>query len=170
MKDVLAVLKDLFDNNHPLSEVFVGLLPIAILELLRFLFSALMTPGGKRKELKGKWSGGGTDLYVADSKKAMLTFIVAMKLEVRWTDIRGSATLASADGSVKEELKLRGAFYADRFLRLNYTNQKKDQLGVIFRELGSDSDKLDGTYTGFSPIRSTIVAGTVNLTRPPKKA
>jgi hypothetical protein len=170
MKDVLAALKDLFDNNHPVSDVFVGLLPIAIWELLRFLFSALMTPGGKRKELKGKWAGGGTDLYVADPQKAKLAFTVTMKLKVRWTDIRGSATLATADGSVKEELKLRGAFYGDRFLRLNYTNQKKDQLGVIFLEFGSDNDKLDGTYTGFSPIRSTIVAGTVKLTRPPKKA
>jgi hypothetical protein len=170
MKDALAILKDLFDNNHPFSDVFVGILPIAIWELLRFLVSALMTPGGKRKELKGKWDGNGVDVYVRDATKPKMAFTVSMKLKVRWTDIKGSAILASADGSVKEQLKLRGAFYGDRFLRLNYTNQKKDQLGVIFLEFGSDNDKLDGTYTGFSPMRSTIVGGTVNLTRPPKKA
>jgi hypothetical protein len=170
MQDVLGVLKDLFESNRPLSDVFVGLLVIAIWEFLRLLFSVLTTPGGKRKELKGKWTGNGTDVYVADPKKPTMAFTLSMKLKVRWTDIKGSATVASVDGSVKEELKVRGAFHGDRFLRLNYTNKKKDQLGVLFLEFGSDNDKLDGTYTGFSPIRSTIVAGTLNLTRPPKKS
>ena len=88
MKDVLAVLKNLFDTNHPLSDVVVGLLPIAIWELLRFLLSALMTPGGKRKELKGRWEGKGADVYVRDAGKA------TMALPCRWT--------SKSDGRISE--------------------------------------------------------------------
>jgi hypothetical protein len=72
----------------------------------------------------------------------------------------------AAPSGVKEKLDLAGGFYKDRFVRLNYQNRDREQLGVIFLEFGPNSDLLSGTYAGYSPRRATVLAGKVDLTRP----
>ena len=163
----LADARRLFEAWHPYSDLIVAIAAIAIWEALRVLIGIFRTPKGRRKQLAGNWTGTGGDIYVANGAR-VLTFTLSMTLKVRSTSVEGSAQLSAASGD-REKLTLSGGFYNDRFLRLNYHNEKKDQLGVIFLEFGANSDVLKGSYSGFSPRRSTIVCGTVELVRPARR-
>lgn len=164
LHDVIVLMQGWFDNNHPFSDLSIGLLAIGIWEALRFCVEILRTPKGKRGQLKGAWKGHGNDVYVANGKSAM-AFDIELRIRVRSRYIAAKATLVGDDGKSSEKLELSGGFYDDRFLRLTYYNEGKQQQGVLFLELGPGCDYLAGTYTGYSPRRETIVAGTVRLTR-----
>ncbi|MGC2744538.1 MAG: hypothetical protein WA672_15285 [Candidatus Angelobacter sp.] len=78
--------------------------------------------------------------------------------------VKAHATL-SGGSEINDELSLFGMFYNDDYLQLSYynTNLVRKQLGVVVVRLGPDGLTLSGYYTGFSPRRETIVAGTIQL-------
>src|SRR5207244_7632775 len=91
-----------------------------------------------------------------------LPFSIELKIRVRSRRVIADAQLTSASGD-SEKLALEGAFYRDRFLRMTYSNDAKTQLGVLFLELDDNNEDLKGSYSGYSPRRSTIVAGTIKV-------
>jgi hypothetical protein len=157
-------LEALFNRYHPYSDFLIAFLAIVLWEIIKFARETAHTPKGRRKALAGKWQGKGVDVYTA-SGAAPLDFELKLILKVGSHDIKGTAYLAASSG-VQEKLDLIGGFYKDRFVRLNYQNSAREQLGVIFLEFGPNSDVLSGTYAGYSPRRATVLAGKVELARP----
>lgn len=64
-------------------------------------------------------------------------------------------------------IKLRGGFLHNRFLRLDYENVDKDaiQFGALIAELSEDGHAIVGTYAGFGAQTRMIVHGTLRLTK-----
>lgn len=118
----------------------------------------------RRGALLGRWEGKGADYYIEDSRKAKLDFGTVMTFDSVGPTVKAHATL-SGGSEINDELSLFGMFYNDDYLQLSYynTNLVRKQLGVVVVRLGPDGLTLSGYYTGFSPRRETIVAGTIQL-------
>jgi len=122
----------------------------------------------RRDALLGRWEGEGTDYYVEDPRKSKTTFVAAMTFTAVGHTVKASATVhAKATEEEVDELSLFGMFYNDDYMQLSYFNKNlaRKQLGVVVMGLLSSGSELRGSYTGFSPRRETIVAGTIYLKR-----
>jgi hypothetical protein len=104
----------------------------------------------RRGALLGRWEGQGTDNYVEDSRKPLFKFELIMDFQ-------------EAGRTIKADAVLSGVFYNEDYLQLSYYNKNlaRKQLGVAVLRLGPDGNTLSGYYSGFSPIRETIVAGSI---------
>jgi len=122
----------------------------------------------RRSVLLGRWEGEGSDYYVEDSRKPKVTFRVVMTFTTVGHTVKGNAALHIPDlGEADDKLFLFGMFYNDDYLQLSYYNENlaRKQLGVVVLGITPDGDALKGYYTGFSPRRETIVAGTIALAK-----
>ena len=118
----------------------------------------------RRDALLGRWEGTAEDYYVEDSRKPKMDFKAVMTFDGVGPTVKARATLTYADGQV-DEISLFGMFYNDDYLQLSYYNKDlaRKQLGVVVLRLDPNGSTLRGYYTGFSPRRETIVAGTIQL-------
>jgi hypothetical protein len=118
----------------------------------------------RREALLGRWEGEGTDYYVEDSRQPLGKFVAAITFTAVGHTVKASATIQPNE-TEEDELSLFGMFYNDDYLQLSYFNKNfaRKQLGVVVLGLQSSGTDLRGYYTGFSPRRETIVAGTIWL-------
>jgi hypothetical protein len=116
----------------------------------------------RRNALLGRWEGEGTDYYVEDPRRPLVKFVAAMTFTAVGHTVKASASIR-ANATEEDELSLLGLFYNDDYLQLSYFNKNfaRKQLGVVVLGLQSSGTELRGYYTGFSPRRETIVAGTI---------
>jgi hypothetical protein len=122
----------------------------------------------RRDALLGRWEGKGSDYYVEDSQKPQITFVAVMTFTAVGHTVKADSVLRGVGGvgSVDEDkISLLGMFYNDDYLQLSYYNKNlaRKQLGVVVLGLSPDGSTLRGYYSGFSPRRDTIVAGTIVL-------
>jgi hypothetical protein len=119
----------------------------------------------RKDALLGRWEGRGEDYYVEDCRKPKITFDATMTFKAVGHTVKAVAVLQSVSSPEKDELFLFGMFYNDDYLQLSYYNKNlaRKQLGVVVLGLSSSGSDLRGYYTGFSPRRETIVAGTIEL-------
>lgn len=135
-------------------------------EFAKWFWEQTRTPGGRRKQIKGKWIGTGTDIHTSDGSQPM-PFECELTFYIGWRRVKAKAKLKNtASPEIEDTLEFEGAFYDNYFLRLNYQSEQKIQLGAVIFELSKGGNTLSGTYAGFSPRRSTIVTGTLELKRP----
>jgi hypothetical protein len=108
-------------------------------------------------------------LYVEDSAQAQnMPFSVVMTYTAVGHTVKAHAALTFADSAhPTDKITLFGMFYNDDYLQLSYHNENlmRKQLGVVVLGLTPDGAALKGYYTGFSPRRATIVAGTISLNK-----
>ena len=123
---------------------------------------------GRRTALSGRWEGKGKDFYVEGSE-VFLSFRLVMIFTSTGRNVNADAELSGTwnGGETTDKLVARGEFYNDDYLQLSYwnVNLTKKHLGVIVLGLLPDGETLRGSYTGFSPRRNSIIAGTVELCR-----
>ncbi len=123
----------------------------------------------RRGVLLGRWEGRGTDYYVEDSAQPRnLQFSVEMTYTAVGHTVKAHAVLTGSDATqAADHVALVGMFYNDDYLQLSYHNENfaRKQPGVVVLGLGPNGDILKGYYAGFSPRRSTIVAGTIEMTK-----
>lgn len=121
----------------------------------------------RRNALLGRWEGQAEDYYVEDSRRALVGFSATMVFTTAGHTVRAEAIIWSATDTVQDDLVLSGTFYNDDYLQLSYCNKNfaRKQLGVVVLGLGPDGQTLSGSYTGFSPRRDTIIAGTISLSK-----
>lgn len=167
LSSALSQMDAWFNDHHPLSDLVIGVLAIIVWEVLRLFADVIRTPRGRPRQLRGSWSGSGTDVYVANGD-ATIQFRITLDIHLRLSNITAKAILF-LDGQEVERLRLSGGFYENRFLRLSYYNRDKTQQGTLFLEFSSNNDTLSGTFAGFSPRRETLVAGRVALERAGKQ-
>ena len=119
----------------------------------------------RRDALLGRWEGKGSDYYVEDSHKPQVTFTAVMTFTAVGHTVKADSVLRVPSPAEKDEICLFGMFYNDDYLQLSYYNKNlvRKQLGVVVLRLTPDGSTLRGYYTGFSPRRETIVAGTIVL-------
>jgi hypothetical protein len=91
-------------------------------------------------------------------------FSAVMTFDAVGPSVKARAILTYTDGQA-DQISLFGMFYNDDYLQLSYYNKNLalKQLGVVVLRLHPDGSSLSGYYTGFSPRRETIVAGTIKL-------
>jgi hypothetical protein len=121
----------------------------------------------RRDALLGRWEGQGCDYYVEDPTKLKVPFNAVMTFTSVEHTVKANAVLSEVESLEPDKLCLFGMFYNDDYLQLSYYNENftRKQLGVVVLGLTSDGSTIKGYYTGFSPRRETIVAGTIVLNR-----
>jgi hypothetical protein len=119
----------------------------------------------RRDTLLGLWEGKATDYYVEDSRKPLTTFDAVMTFKAVGHAVKADAVLRGVEQGERDEIGLSGMFYNEDYLQLFYHNKNlvRKQLGVVVLGLSPNGSTLRGFYTGFSPRRETIVAGTIVL-------
>jgi len=118
----------------------------------------------RRHALLDRWEGTAEDYYVEDSQKTKMGFAAVITFDAVGPTVKAHAVLTYDDGQA-DQISLVGMFYNDDYLQLSYYNKNLalKQLGVVVLRLDPDGSTLSGYYTGFSPRRQTIVAGTIKL-------
>jgi len=123
----------------------------------------------RRNVLLGRWEGQGSDYYVEDSGQPQnLPFSAVMTYTAVGHTVKAHAVLTAPNSmQTPDKINLFGMFYNDDYLQLSYYNENfaRKQLGVVVLGLTPDGATLKGYYTGFSPRRASIVAGTIALNK-----
>jgi hypothetical protein len=123
----------------------------------------------RRAVFLGRWEGKASDFYVEDSSKPKVTFALTITFTSVGRTVKADGVLQLPGSPKEDNLSLSGTFYNDDYVQLSYYNKSfaKRQLGVVVVGLSPDGSTQRGYYAGFSPERSTIVAGEVSLKKSP---
>jgi len=117
--------------------------------------------------LTGKWRG--TLTQEASSKDGPMEGELEFDLRCGRRTVRGSGVLwRSFDGHERAiSFGLKGGFLFERFLRMEYGNDKGHvvQFGSVVTELVSEGDRLRGRFVGYGSMSEDIVSGTISLTK-----
>jgi hypothetical protein len=146
------------------ATIVAASIPIAWLAVQKYFTSPL---SARRDALLGRWEGQGADYYVEDSREEPLTFSVVITFTAVGRRVKANAVVGDGDSANDDTLILLGTFYNDDYLQLSYYNKNfaTKQLGVAVLGLSPNGLGLKGYYSGFSPRRRTIIAGTIVLQR-----
>lgn len=160
--------------SHEIAVAMIGATTTIFAAALPPAFSALSNRrsrhlSARRDAFLGRWEGTGTDFYVEDSSKPKTTFTLTVTFTAVGRTVKADGVLRQASSSKGDDLSLSGTFYNDDYVQLSFYNKSlvKKQLGVVVVGLSPDGMIQRGYYTGFSPERSTIIAGAVSLERKP---
>jgi hypothetical protein len=126
----------------------------------------------RRGVLLGRWEGEGDDYYIEDGDNSRhnsprLPFSVVMTFTQVGRTVKANATIKGTSRGEKttDTLVMSGMFYDNDYLQLSYSSPNMKQLGVVVLALKPDNKSLKGHYSGFSPRRSTIVAGSITTSK-----
>ena len=122
----------------------------------------------RRAVLLGTWEGQARDYYVEDTTKPLSGFSARMTFTAVGRTVKAEALIQNIDiDDASDDLTLFGMFYNNDYLQLSYYNKNlaRKQLGVVVLGLAPDGKTLRGSYTGYSPRRETIIAGTISVSK-----
>ena len=119
----------------------------------------------RQKALTGTWSGKCIQDQSTKRESQELTF----KLELNAGRRRISGILYVEDTN-DFQFSIEGAFYHNKYLRLNYTahgaTEDAIDFGSIFLVLGDFPNKMNGKLVGYGSISEAIISGTVEFIKP----
>lgn len=122
-------------------------------------------PPERKDALRGSWIG----VFRQEAPKEVfgdgLDVEVTFSFEPRWKTIRGRAEYKSPIRNEYDRVVVKGAFYNDRFLRLEYENELKHvvHFGLFLLELSGGARRLEGRFLGIGRDTQVPVRGTVTL-------
>ena len=100
---------------------------------------------------------------------------IVMELDFKRDTIMGSARIVThfeperhgRAGPVEIQLRLRGGFYTDRLLKLEYKDQTPAvlQFGTMVLELSPRADELEGELVGYGSLSKRVIHGMVKLVK-----
>lgn len=119
----------------------------------------------RRAALTGRWQG--MLLQEVFVETTPTEGKLALELRCGWRTVKGTGVLQTTlDGEERlNRFYLRGGFLFDRFLRMEYKNEKGHvvQFGSVVLELSPEGNELNGRYAGYGVISVDNVSGTVKL-------
>lgn len=116
----------------------------------------------RRKSITGNWAG----VYYQDAneKRDAQEIRVSLELTAGSRLVTGMMRISDA---ADFQFHVEGAFYHDRYLRLNYTasgaTEHAIDFGAIFLVLGDLPDKMSGKVAGYGSISESLISGVVDL-------
>ena len=113
-----------------------------------------------RDAVYGNWKGH----YKQTLNGNMLSINLSMDLKVSSTGvITGKAKVPYGDETF--ELDIKGGFYSERFLKMDYENQNKSvlQFGAFIFKLSDNSKRLAGNFVGSGHVSGDIIGGNAIL-------
>lgn len=116
----------------------------------------------RQRNLMGTWEGTAAESYVESGEPAMKVTATLTFTKVSHS-LKAEAILSDASTEI-QKMSVIGTFH-ENYLQLSYRDKSntRRQLGVGILYLTAQGNILRGYYTGFSPLRETMVAGTVIL-------
>ncbi|MGL4631019.1 MAG: hypothetical protein ACRCVT_07415 [Leadbetterella sp.] len=108
----------------------------------------------------GRWKGSFEQIY----NNQLTKFEVSLELKVDYNGkISGKAQIPWVNNSLIEVV-LKGGFYSQRFLQMDYENIDKAimQFGSYILKLSDNAEKLEGNFVGYSQHTGKIINGSAN--------
>jgi hypothetical protein len=119
---------------------------------------------GRRDAISGEWEG----IYhqEANEKREAQDIALRLSLKAGSRAIKGSLDIRDEEDF---EFDIEGAFYHERYLRLNYTTTGSSattiDFGAMFLVLADRPDSMSGRLAGYGSQSSGLISGTVELRR-----
>jgi hypothetical protein len=127
---------------------------------------------GIREAITGTWRG---KLHMSDHPWKVLRAEFTLSLKASRKIVTGNARLSittirpgkDTQEEFTNEIVLRGGFFADRFVRLEYRNAKHAilQFGSLMLRLSDDAADLNGKFIGYGAFSKTMLTGSLDLTK-----
>ncbi len=118
----------------------------------------------RRRAMEGHWVG--EFHQQASLNRPATTINIHLEIQAGRRQVTGKMWV---EDNSKFEFKIQGAFYHNRYLRLNYTafgeSESAIDFGSLFLILGDFPKKMHGNLAGYGSLSETLIAGTLELTK-----
>jgi hypothetical protein len=154
-------------------------LPTLVVEIIRGVFLVIAAIGAvfakeiydtrsltslssaRRKAVTGTWTGTAANLPVPDDQPLMMKFDITFHFTARRKVIKGKAVFHR---DRDYEVTLRGGFYGDRHLKIEYLHRPPIlAFGYIIFALNDEATEMNGKVVAYGAKSQKIVVGTVGI-------
>lgn len=116
----------------------------------------------RRKKISGRWNGKYQQVF--EGNEVTIQINIELKVLSRGA-INGIGNVSY--GRYSFQVNIKGGFYLDDFLKLEYENSDKGiiQFGSFVLKLSSNAKEIKGHFVGYGHITEAIISGPVSLSK-----